>query len=121
MRSKQRGVTFLGWIVLLMPMAALGYVGIRLTPLYLNYMAVSKAVAALASETPDGSTVNVAAIKTILYRRFDIEGIVVPSVDDFKIARDGDDLMGSIEYEEVVPIAGNVSLLVQFKKQVKLQ
>ena len=38
MRSKQRGITFIGWVLLLTPLAICAYAGIRVAPLYLNYM-----------------------------------------------------------------------------------
>ena len=42
MRNKQRGVTVIGWLILLIPFAIVGYAGIRLLPLYLNYMKVTR-------------------------------------------------------------------------------
>ncbi len=42
MRHTQRGVTFLGWLILLIPVAIVVYAGIRLTPIYLNYMRVAQ-------------------------------------------------------------------------------
>ena len=41
--SRQRGITFIGWLFLLMPVAIVVYGGIRLAPVYLNYMKVAKA------------------------------------------------------------------------------
>ena len=43
-RSRQRGVTFLGWMFLLIPLAMVVYAGIRLAPMYLNYMRVARSV-----------------------------------------------------------------------------
>ena len=44
MRRSQRGVTFLGWLLLLTPVAIVIYAGIRLTPVYLNYMRVARSL-----------------------------------------------------------------------------
>ena len=44
MRHSQRGVTFIGWLFLLVPVAIVVYAGIRLTPIYLNYMRVAKSL-----------------------------------------------------------------------------
>jgi len=41
---KQRGVTAIGWIFLLIPMALTIYAGIRVTPVYLNYWRVVEAM-----------------------------------------------------------------------------
>ena len=42
MRHRERGVTFLGWVVILLPVALVLYAGIRLTPVYLEYMKVAR-------------------------------------------------------------------------------
>ena len=51
MRKHQRGVTFIGWVFLLIPLAILIYVGIRVAPLYMNYFKVSRSLEQLATET----------------------------------------------------------------------
>ena len=48
MRHSQRGVTFIGWLFLLVPVAIVVYAGIRLTPIYLNYMRVAKSLSQVA-------------------------------------------------------------------------
>ena len=40
MMRKQRGVTMIGWIFLLVPVAIVLYAGIRVAPEYLNYYKV---------------------------------------------------------------------------------
>ena len=117
MRKNQRGVTFLGWIFLLLPLAVMVYAVIRLTPIYLNYMAVSKVLEQVSKEA-DGQ--NAVMVRVAIEKHLDIEGINVPSAKDIKIERQGEDWVAIADYEELAPLAGNVSLLVQFHKQVKL-
>jgi hypothetical protein len=122
MRNKQRGVTFLGWVILLIPFALMIYLAIRLTPIYVNYMAVAKAMNKISSEVAPGTAVDERAIRFSLDKSFNIEGINFPSIkDNFRVQREGDDMVAIIEYEEVAPVIANVSILVTFKKQVKLQ
>ena len=47
---KQRGVTMIGWIFLLVPMAVVLYAGIRVVPEYLNYYKVVTALKETASQ-----------------------------------------------------------------------
>src|ERR1700738_5657133 len=54
MRNRQQGVTAIGWLVLLTPFAILLYAGIRLAPLYLNYMKVVRAMDGAASSVKSG-------------------------------------------------------------------
>ena len=120
MRNSERGVTLIGWLVLLAPLAIVIYSAIRLTPIYMNYLSVSRVLEQLKSETPAGSPVNPQAVKISLEKRLDIEGITVPTFKDIEIKRDGDNWVAIADYEEVAPLFFNVSLLVQFHKQASL-
>ena len=72
MRKSQRGVTVLGWVVLLIPVAIIGYAGIRVAPIYMNYFKVVKALEQTASEAK-GETVNPVDVHNSLERRFNVE------------------------------------------------
>ena len=50
MRHRQRGVTFIGWIVPAGADRILVYAGIRLTPLYLEYMNVARTLEQVKTE-----------------------------------------------------------------------
>lgn len=119
MRSRQRGITFLGWIFLLVPLALCIYAGVRLTPVYLNYMAVEKVIDQTAKEFST-RTINPAEIRVALDKRFDVEGIDVPSAEDIKIERQGEGWVMIADYETEAPMIANVSLLVKFQKRVTL-
>jgi Domain of unknown function (DUF4845) len=120
MRHSQRGVTFIGWLFLLTPVAILLYTAIRLVPVYLNYMRVAHSLTQLADEAKDQSSSG-AALRLSLERRFDIEMIEHPNPRDVDIHREGDHWVAIADYEDLVPIFGNVSLVVQFHKQVSMQ
>jgi Domain of unknown function (DUF4845) len=120
MRNSQRGVTLLGWVVLLVPVAVLVYAAIRLTPIYLNYFHVVKALEETASENK-GEAVNPAAIHASLARRFDVEYVETPDAKDIDVHRDGERWVAVAKYEQVAPLFGNLSLLVDFEKVVELK
>jgi hypothetical protein len=116
----QRGITFIGWLVLLVPLAIVVYAGIRLTPVYLNYMRVAKALAQTASEARGVDTTSAQQLHVSLDKHFDIEGITKPATTDIDIHRENDHWVEVADYEEVVPMFGNVSLLVQFHKEAEV-
>jgi hypothetical protein len=120
MRRSQLGVTAIGWLFLLTPVAILVYITIRLVPIYLNYMRVEHALSQLADESKGGSSTR-AAVSLSLQRRFDVEIIEHPDPSEVDIHREGDHWVVIADYENLVPIFGNVSLLVQFHKQVEVQ
>jgi uncharacterized protein DUF4845 len=121
MRHTQRGITFIGWLFLLVPVAIVLYSGIRLAPIYLNYMRVAKSLTQLATEAKSSATTNPVELRNSLAKHFDIDSIEHPDVKDIDIHREGDHFVAIADYEDVAPLLGNISLLVQFHKQVEMQ
>jgi hypothetical protein len=120
MRARQRGVTFIGWIVLLVPVAIVGYAAIRVTPMYLNYMKVSKALEQIVNESKGDEQISVQTVRSSLGRRLDIEGVTYPAVDQVAVVREGKSLVVEARYEDVAPLFANISLLIRFDKRVNL-
>ena len=121
MRKSQRGVTLIGWVILLMPVGVLVYAGIRLTPIYLNYYRVVEALKQQAAESKDDTQINPTTVRQSLAKRFDVQYVDHPSVTDIEVRRDGDHWVAVADYEDLAPLFANISILVQFKKQVDLQ
>jgi len=121
MLKSQRGVTFIGWLVLLAPVAVMVYAGIRLTPIYLNYFHVVRALEQLAADSADDPNVNPTSVRTALDKRFDVEYVDRPAAKDIDVHREGDHWVAVAAYEDIAPLIGNVSLLVQFNKEVILK
>jgi hypothetical protein len=120
MRANQKGITFIGWIVLLVPVAIVAYAGIRLAPVYLNYMKVSRALDQVAAEARESETINAQALRRGLANRFDIDMVSYPKSDQVAFVREGQKWVAEAHYEDVAPLFGNVSLLVKFDKRVPL-
>lgn len=113
---RQRGVTFLGWLFLLIPVAVVVYAGIRLAPVYLNYMRVARSLDETASSFSDGAAVNPQSIRNILERHFEVDSIDFPDVKDVTIQRNGSAWVLEAKYEDVAPLFANLSLVVDFDK-----
>ena len=122
MIKRQRGVTFIGWLFLLIPVAILGYVGIRLVPIYLNYMRVAQSVTQTATElkTEEPATMTAQSIRSTLGKHFDIESITFPDVKDVSITRDGSGWTIEAKFEDTAPLFGNISMVVDFDKVSKI-
>jgi hypothetical protein len=121
MRHSQRGITFIGWVILLIPVVIVGYAGIRLVPVYLNSMNVSKALSLVASDAKSGVAADPILLRTSIEKNFDVQSIEHPSPKDLDVHREGDHMVIVADYEDVVPLFGNLSLLVQFNKRVDMQ
>jgi hypothetical protein len=120
MRSKQRGVTLIGWLLLLTPWAICGYAGIRLTPIYLNYMKVARTLEQVKADSKGGAAANVADLRTSLEKRLFIESVEFPDAKDFKITRNGKAWEIEANYDDQAPLFSNVFILVSFEKSVTI-
>ena len=120
MRSKQTGITMIGWIILLIPIGICVYAGIRLTPIYLNYMKVARTLEQVKTEFKGGDAGNAASIRNALEKHLDIESVDYPSVKDIKITRDGRSWVVDAAYDDQAPLFSNVFILVTFDKSVTL-
>ncbi|MDB6087500.1 MAG: hypothetical protein JWN85_284 [Gammaproteobacteria bacterium] len=118
MRSKQRGITAIGWLILLVPLAIVFYAGIRLAPIYLNYMKLARSLDQTASENKaeDSQT----AIKTSLSKHFEIESLDYPDIKDVKITREGKGWNVEASYDDQAPLFANIAILVVFDKKVRI-
>jgi len=117
MRHRERGVTFLGWIVLLIPIGMVLYACIRLTPIYLEYMKVARTLEQLRDENT-GNALEARALRYAIEKRFDVEDVRIINKDDIKITKQGSGYTILADYYDTVPFIANVSLMVEFKKSV---
>ena len=119
MHARQRGVTAIGWLVLLIPFAIVIYAGIRLTPVYLNYMKVARTLNEVADEyrtggaTPDG-------IRNSIAKHFEIDSVDYPAIKDISISRAGGGWQIEANYDDQAPLFAHITLQVEFDKIVTL-
>ena len=119
MRNRQVGVTAIGWLFLLTPVAIVVYAGIRLAPVYLNYMKVVKAMEGSVSEIKGGG-VSPQSIRTSIDKHFEIDMVDYPTTKDMKITKDGAAWVVESQYDDDAPLFANLSLHVTFDKKVKI-
>ena len=119
MYTRQRGVTFLGWLCLLIPVAIVVYAGIRATPVVLNYVKVARTLEQAISESRVTGDLSVQSLRATIDRRFDIEGVTYPDTKDITIRRDGQMWILEAKYQDTAPLFANLSLLFDFDKVVQ--
>ena len=119
MRNRQVGVTAIGWLFLLTPVAIVVYAGIRLAPVYLNYMKVAKAMDQVGNELKAGG-VSAQSIRATIDRHFEIDMVDYPTTRDMKITKDGGSWVVESQYDDDAPLFANLSLHVTFDKKVKI-
>jgi hypothetical protein len=121
MRRRQQGMTFLGLLVILAMVAVIGYAGIRLVPVYLNYMKIVRTMESTAAEAK-GDNPDFGAMRNSFDRHWQIEDITVVTEKDIEITKDASGTVTMhIAYDDSAPYIANVSLTVHFDKTVKVR
>ena len=119
-RQRQQGMTFIGLLCILAMAGALVYAGIRLVPVYLNYMNVVHTMQVVASEVK-GDNPDIGAMRTSLERHWEITTISGVDSKDVEITKDDSGVWMHVVYDDSEPYIANVSLAVHFDKTVKVQ
>ena len=119
MRNRQLGVTVIGWLFLLTPVAIVVYAAIRAAPVYLNYMKVAKAMDQAGGELKSGGATP-QTIRATIDKHFEIDMVDYPTTKDMKITKDGGVWLVESQYDDDAPLFANVSLHITFDKTVRI-
>ena len=114
MQHRQQGMTFLGILVLVIVVGAWVYAGIRLVPKYLEYMRVAATLEKVRDEYDSNPGTTEFMLRKAVERHFDIEMVEIITSNDIEIKREGGTFTMRAAYDDTVPLAGNVSFLVEF-------
>lgn len=117
LKQRQAGMTTLGLIILVAFVGMFAFAGIRLTPVYLNYMKVVGVVDGVREEF-DGTGATSSAIRNSIVRRFDIESVSQISARDIKVTKVDGGHEVAATYSHKAPFIANVSFVVDFDKRV---
>jgi hypothetical protein len=117
---RQRGVTMIGWIFLLIPMAITLYAAIRVAPEYMNYYKVVQAMQKTASQMKGDDTLSPQSVRRALEKQFDTGYVDNPKAKDIAVARGPMGWTMTADYEKAVPLFGNLHLLLVFNKSVPI-
>ena len=120
MFARQRGATFLGMLTIVAILGFALYAGIRLVPVYLEYMAVVRAMEQTATENGGGST-SPRELYLALERRWTVEDIMSIESKEIEIRKVSGGFSMRAAYRAEVPFIGNVSLAVDFDKTVDVK
>ncbi len=115
-RRREGGVTVLGALILIAFIGLFLYAGIRLTPAYLEYMNVSKALNSLATQVDASATPD--QIRRALEKQFDIDDVRSLDWRDIELSKSGGTWTVHAAYDAHAPYISNVSFAVHFEKTV---
>lgn len=107
--NRQRGISLSGLVGALAVIGVVAVFAMKLVPAYAEFSAAKEAIA--KAKAAGGS---VAEMKSIFSKNADINSISAVTSRDLVFSRDGGDTEISFAYEKRIPLAGNVSLLIDY-------
>jgi hypothetical protein len=118
-RSRQRGITFLGLMILAVLVGVVGLACIKVVPMYVMDLKLSKALEGI-SEDLNGKEVSAQSIQYALAKRFSVEDVNLPK-DSIKVAPSKNGYAVRIQYENRAPYLGDVWLMIVYDKTVEIK
>jgi hypothetical protein len=115
---RQRGVTMIGWIFLLIPVVIVAYGLIRIGPAYYGHYKLVQAMKGTATNLKSDETLSPQSIRGALDLRFDTDYVDVLASKDIGVAKTDEGWTMTAEYEDEVEFFGNLFLLLKFNDAV---
>ena len=107
--KRQRGLTLMGLIVILIVVGFFGVLGAQVVPTFLEYRAISKAIVTAQAAS------SVAEIKQSFNKQIEVNYITSIKPDDLEISKVNGEFVISFAYEKKIPIVGPASLLIEYQ------
>ena len=115
----QRGMTAIGWLLVLGLIAFFALITLRLVPLYLEFTKVASVFESLENE-PGITGMSRLEIIKLVEKRFNVNDIANVNAKDTKVSKDKGRLTVSIEYERREHVISNIDVVTTFEKQVEV-
>ena len=113
MRSKQRGISFIGILFVGGVLALSGVIAAQVFPTLIEFQAITKA----ASKAKDGNSV--AEVRGIFDKAAQIDDIKSITGKDLDVSKEGDKTVVSFAYNKEIHIGGPVYLLLKYTGKSK--
>ena len=112
---KQRGMTFIGVVLLIATIVFVAVIAMKLTPAYLEFMSVKKVIIKVSKES-NFATMSNKEIVDSFDRSAVIDDIKNVTGKDLEISKSSAGVpIVTADYQVLVPLMGNVSALLDFK------
>lgn len=112
--ARQYGFSFGGFIWAMIILSFVAIFGMKLIPVYMENGKVQKAFEAIVRD-PAMQAASVREIKESFQKRATtMDSVTVITADDVLVANDGRSLTLSASYSKTIPLAGNISLILEF-------
>lgn len=116
---RQQGLTLISITLILGLIAFFTLLVLKIAPIYIDHGKVVSALAAL-KESTDIETKGEYEVRDSLNKRFTMNYVYDVTKDDIKVIKHGNYLKVQIEYETVVKLVGNLSVLAEFNDFIEV-
>src|SRR5512137_645050 len=113
-RSRQRGLSIIGFLFVAAVVMTVAMVGFRVTPAVIEYYAVQKALADSLQDIRDPAT-TIADVRRSFDKRANTGYIESVRASDLEITRDRNQVTARVEWTRRLHLVANASLLLEFE------
>jgi hypothetical protein len=122
MKSKQSGVTLIGFLFIMAIVGFFAFMAMKLFPSYSEYMGVVKAMNQVATEGTNGKTLDDIRRGLMFKMNFQYVDDATIKPADITIKRDAGGVSQlQVAYDKDIPFMYNIDFLLHFNKSVPLQ
>ncbi|MFZ2300298.1 MAG: DUF4845 domain-containing protein [Gallionella sp.] len=111
--ATQRGLSFSGFIFGAFVLVLASIIGLKLIPNYMQDATIKNLFVAIAND-PEMQKASPGTVRMSFIKRASIDNITAIKAEDIEITNEGGKLALSASYAVKVPLAGNVSLYLDF-------
>jgi hypothetical protein len=119
MNSKQGGMTFIGFVIVLAVAIFFVYCGMKVVPMYTEFYAVKQALASLANE-PDAANMSKQKIRELIFKRLYMSYATNVKQDALKIENTDTGSKLVVDYERREPLLANLDVVGKFHAEQAL-
>ncbi|MCX7192211.1 MAG: DUF4845 domain-containing protein [Proteobacteria bacterium] len=116
--GNQRGLSFSGFIFGALCLVLVMVFGLKLIPPYIQHAEINKLLSTIAND-PDMQKAPIRDIRASFNRRASIDNITAVKADDIDIDTSAEKPVLTASYAVKIPLAGNVSLYIDFNSASK--
>jgi hypothetical protein len=118
MKSKQSGITLIGFIIVLAVAGFFAYMAMKLVPAYTEYAGVVKAMNQIGTEGVDGKSLDQVRRDLMFKLGFQYVDDATISPKDITMGQGAKGNELRVSYDKDVPFMYNIDFLIHFEKSV---
>lgn len=111
--QKQRGMTFMGLVLVIAGVVFVAVIGMKMIPAYLEFMSVKKAINIIETN-PEFAQMTTKQVRETFDKTARIDNIQSITASELIVSQGSTGPIVTAEYQVVVPLMGNVSALMDF-------